>query len=67
MNDTHATDPRFQPKTDAELDGMDLDDLDRYHDALLSCLVYLEARDLSTYEQEATRVGARLRAAGRAA
>lgn len=53
-------------RTDAELDAMDLDALDRYHDALLSCIENADHFGYSAapYRQEAERVEARLNAAG---
>lgn len=54
----------FHPE--AELAIMDLDALDRYHDALLSCIENADHFGYSDapYREEAERVAVRLKAAG---
>lgn len=48
----------------ATIDAMGLDELDRYHDALLSCIEVFGRT--AHYRDEEARVAARLKAAGRA-
>jgi hypothetical protein len=66
IGDTIKPIPPTPCMSDADLDAMDLDALDRYHDSLLSCIELADSfnYDPAPYRQEAERVTARLKAAG---